>query len=864
MKRMRSFFIPVFITMLFPGCSGEKRQALPAAGELTLEWSFPGNTASGHRQVLTLRNNSVYSLGNTGWALYFNQQPARRIGPGSVSGGVSIVHLNGNLFRIAPGKDFSLPPGESVEIGYEAQGRLIKKNEAPQGPYMVYTDSAGMELAVRPVERYVIRPFPPLEKVFLPAWGIELPTAAWNFRRNEEFSMLPPGETSTIIPAPMEMETGNDSIELGRDLVVHYARGLKNEAETLAGMLSSLTGRKIETVRSSEPGHGIILLRTGFPGIGERDSECYMMESVSGPGVTITGTGPAGVFYGIQSLLAMIPVRYFSTPSPVIRLATFRITDGPAFPYRGMHLDVARNFNGPDAIKKLIRIIGFYKLNKLHLHLTDDEGWRIEIRPLPELTEVGGFRGHTEDEHDRLAPAYGSGPDPDPEKSWGSGFLTREEFIDILEFAGRHHVEVIPEINMPGHARAAIIAMENRYRRLMKDGKTREAERYRLIDPDDSSHYRSAQNYDDNIVCVCKEAPYEFYKAVVDELIAMYAEAGLRLRTIHTGGDEVPRGAWEGSPVCRAFLEAHPELGPAARLQSYFTGRIAGMLEAKGIVAGGWEEIAMDRQEGGVWSPAADLAGGRVLPYVWNSRGRNLDLGYRLANAGFPVVLCNVGNYYFDLAYTAHPDEPGLYWGGFVDTRKAFEFSPFDLFQSEFTGGNDLPAETPSRFAGMVRLRPDATGNIIGLQGQLWSETIKGPVMLEYYYLPKMLGLAERAWSGEPDWATLEDPGARRQALEADMNRFFNRIGRVEMPRLDYIFGGFNYRLPPPGALIRDGILHANSGFPGLIIRYTTNGTEPVATSSRYEDPVVVSDTVKLKCFDTRGRGSRTSEVAPE
>ncbi len=510
---------------------------------------------------------------------------------------------------------------------------------------------------------------------------------------------------------------------------------------------------------------------------------------------------------------------------------------------------------------KLIDVMGFYKMNRLHLSLTNDEGWRIEIPSLPELTEIGGYRGYTADSKDHLIPAYGSGPGSDPEKGMGSGFLTREQFINILKYARLRHIEVIPEINFPGHARAAIYAMETRYDRLMKEGKMEEAEKFRLIDPEDQSVYNSAQNFNDNVVCVCKEAPFLFYETVVETIAGMYEEAGLELKLVHTGGDEVPAGSWTGSPLCKAFLESNPEIGTAGDLQVYFEKRLLEILSQRGLMMAGWEEIALRKDARGKWVPNTDFAGKGMLPYVWNSLGESLDLGNRVANAGYPVILCNVGNFYMDLAYTHHPAEPGLYWGGFVNTRRAYEFIPFNVFYSTLTDQYRRPFGPEEDFKEMESLKSGARGNIVGLQGQLWSETLRGSEMLEYYYLPKMLGLAERAWVGQPAWGEIGDRTQRVAAINDAWNEFANRIGQREMSRLDYIFGGYNYRLSPPGGEIREGMLHANIDFPGLTIRYSTDGSKPQMDSPLYTGPLKVSGTVSLRSFDTRGRGSRVSVI---
>ncbi len=160
--------------------------------------------------------------------------------------------------------------------------------------------------------------------------------------------------------------------------------------------------------------------------------------------------------------------------------------------------------------------------------------------------------------------------------------------------------------------------------------------------------------------------------------------------------------------------------------------------------------------------------------------------------------------------------------------------------------------------------RPTEAGkqNILGIQGQLWAENARGPAMMEYLAFPKLLGLAERAWSPPPAWAQIEDAAERRQQLDAAWSRFANTLGHRDLPRLDHLFGGVNYRLPPPGAVIEDGLLNANVAFPGLTIRYTTDGSEPTASSTLYEGPVAVSGTAKLKTFDARGGSSRTAVVS--
>jgi hexosaminidase len=167
-------------------------------------------------------------------------------------------------------------------------------------------------------------------------------------------------------------------------------------------------------------------------------------------------------------------------------------------------------------------------------------------------------------------------------------------------------------------------------------------------------------------------------------------------------------------------------------------------------------------------------------------------------------------------------------------------------------------------YKGMEKLKPEARKNIQGLQAELWSETLKNPGMLEYDLLPKLLGFAERAWSPAPAYETIENTATRIQAVDKAWNVFANKAGQFEFPRLDHMFGGFNYRIAPPGAMIEDGKLLANTDFPGFIIRYTTDGSEPGKDSPVYNGQVEVSEVVKLVAFNNEGRSSRTVVVNSE
>jgi hexosaminidase len=511
----------------------------------------------------------------------------------------------------------------------------------------------------------------------------------------------------------------------------------------------------------------------------------------------------------------------------------------------------------------LIDLLAMYKINTLNIRISDDEGWRIEISGLPELTAVGGRRGHTRNAKDRLSPSFGSGPSPDAPGNHGTGYYTREDFKEIIRYAHQRHVRVVPEVCLPSHARAAIKAMEARYDYFMARKEPAKANEFRLIDPDDQSVYTSAQMYKDNIVCVALPSVYHFYETVVKDFVAMYREAGLTLQTFNTGGDEVPNGAWAKSPLCAALMKTLPDIKHPRQLQGYFLAKAMAIFEKYQLQVTGWEEIVLNKNAAGGSTINTAFIGRNVLPLVWDNTDDNIDLGYRIANSGYPVVLCNVTNLYFDLAYNTDPAEPGLYWGGFQDAIDPYVMAPYDVYATaHYDMFSRLGTET-SIYQGKVRLKPESRRNIVGLQAQLWSETLKGSEMMEYYIVPKIFAFAEKAWSPAPQWETEPDLRARNAGIMQGWAELSNRIGRYALPQIDRFFGSFAYRIAPPGAVIEDGTLRANTSFPGLVIRYTSDGSEPGPQSPEYTEPVKVSGNVRVRAFNKQGRGSRSFLVKP-
>ncbi|HRI22850.1 MAG TPA: family 20 glycosylhydrolase, partial [Panacibacter sp.] len=420
------------------------------------------------------------------------------------------------------------------------------------------------------------------------------------------------------------------------------------------------------------------------------------------------------------------------------------VEDAPRFGYRAIMLDVARNFQPKQEILKLLDAMALYKLNVFHLHFTDDEGWRIEIPSLPELTAVGAVRGHTLDNRQFLQPSHGSGPGVS--NAQGSGYYSKADFIEILKYANERHITVIPEVETPGHARAAIKSMDARYENFIKAGNKAEAERFLLHDLNDQSQYASVQSWNDNVIDVALPSAYRFIETVVSDLQKMYREAGVPLTTIHMGGDEVPAGVWEKSPAFFSLQKTNTAIKNTDDLWYYFYGRVNKILKDHGLFLSGWEETAMRKTKldgKKYYVPNPDFVNENFQADVWNNTigGGSEDLAYKLANAGYKVVLSCVSNNYFDMAYYKNFEEPGYYWGGFTDIDKPFDFIPYDYFKNVKAGKDGNPVDQ-SVFIGKQRLTDFGKSNIVGIKGLLWEETVKSTSRMEYMIFPKILALA--------------------------------------------------------------------------------------------------------------------------
>ncbi|MHA4810843.1 family 20 glycosylhydrolase [Flavitalea flava] len=858
------------------------------AGRLSVEWRFVKNfyeLPPKAISTLTLTNKSDAEFPATGWKIYFNTN--RAVDSKSVTGGVSILHKNGDLNCIAPlGNGSVLKKGDSMHIQFTWSDLTFNPSDVPNGFYLVWDKE--------PEKGYELNDFK-MGPIVDDAAGFI--TAKQEYEQNARIKDMPAAGLPKIFPTPLSYKENGFEFLLNSGIPVITDPAFRNEAVYLADILAGLTGKRPEviaravtasdlegataaliapgapgsTTRSSVQNRKILLQWGGQPGgpalssangkpgnAGQSDTAAYQL-MVNGSVILIRSTSSEGLFYGIQSLVSLIDPGVWAGQKNEIKISGVEVKDSPRFGYRSLMLDVARNFQTKNELMRVLDLMALYKLNILHLHFMDDEGWRLEIPSLPELTEIGSRRGHTLDSKKFLPPSFGSGPATD--RTTGSGHYTRTEFIELLKYAKIRHIRIIPEIESPGHARAAIKAMDVRYENYSRKGNRSEAERYLLRDLGDKSVYEGPQMWNDNVLCVALPSVYRFFDKVVDEIALMYREAGASLTTIHLGGDEVPTGAWEKSPLCAKLLKSDPSLKETTDLWRYYYHKLDSSLKSRGLVLSGWEEIAMRKtmvggKAGMVVDPSFLKAGSQV--HVWNNMigGGEEDLPYRLANAGFKVILSCVSNNYFDMAYQKTPGELGYHWGGYTDVNKPFDFIPFDYYKNskEDYWGNPV---VPGYFSGKVRLTEEGKKNILGVQGLLFAENLPTVARLEYMLLPKLLSTAERAWAADPSWATEKDSIRAGQLYQDAWSTFSNILGKRELPRLNYLNGGYAFRIPPAGAVLENGILYLNSPVPGFTIRYSADGSEPGPASKIYTTPVTEKGTFKIRVYDTKGRGGR-------
>ncbi len=855
------FFLPICISAQAP------TDPLAAFKAIKIHWRVVTNGLDATGKAISeveLTNDSAATLPATGWSLYYNFE--LRSEPQPANAPFTITRINGDLYRAEPSATFTpLAPGKSVNFQLINNEPILSYSIAPGGLFFVLPAADKARPAILPIpESSITRFIDPSQMYRGKEDLIPYSSPQQRYLNNQALSLLPSAQLNRVLPTPTSVKDLPGSFTINTQTVLFAPNDFASEAEYLNRTLSLLLGKPLKTLSGlpSKPAIHFVLLTDNVGDNRPTDnSEGYKLLISPTDGITISSRSSAGIFNGIQTLRSLIPLDSLNNHSAAITLPALEINDAPRFHHRGLMRDVARNFQSKAEVLKLLDIMALYKLNVLHFHLIDDEGWRLEIAGLPELTSFGARRGFTPDGQplEMLQPALDSGPFPDASNSHGSGFYTRADFIEILRHAKELHIEVMPEIEGPGHMRAAIMSMLNRYRHLTAANKPTEAREYLLSDPDEQTGYESVQGYSDNVMNVCIPSTLHFMDKVFNEFASIYSEAGVNLQRIHVGGDEVPRGAWQHTTACQNIPEA--DRNPQS-LEHAYMDSLGALLSKHGIRPAAWEEAVLTHDDKDVNTVADNLLKYKAMPIAWrNIWGDTDDNSSIMANAGYDVIMAESSNFYLDMLYSKEPEEPGAYWSNFTDTRQTFEFTPSNIYNSARTDTMGHPMNPCHDFANKPHLTDEGRKHIIGLQGAAWSERVLGPEMMEYFFFPRAIAIAERAWAAEPAWEST-CTGIFSANFNNDFNQFANELGQREFARMDALNGNVNFRIPPPGAVIESGLLKANTNFPGLAIRYTTDGSEPTPASSLYTTPVKVKKgAINLKAFDAQGHSSRTSTL---
>lgn len=832
----------LFTLLIFFSFASYAQQTTSRTYPIELSWKLlkeDGQNVRGQLSEINIQNNGNQFFPSSGWTIYFNAADPQNIDKDSLK--IKVEFVNGDYFKIVPKENFQgLKPGESLKIRVSSRF-FNKETDRPDGFYIVFDNE--------PSHPFLIN----AEVEGRQDHQKELELANKVYHQNQSIIDVDKNDLSPIFPTPLFYQKKGVGFSLDKSVKIVTDPSFKQEASYLADELRKILGVMPAIVEEVQ--NKVILLKK----VAIAEPEGYEL-SVNENQVIISASTNAGIFYGIQSLKVLMPATSWKNTHNSILIQGLEVKDNPRFTHRAFMMDVARNFQPKAEVLKVLDLLSLYKINILHFHLNDDEGWRLAIDGLPELTSVGAKRGHDLKEQNSIFPSYGSGPYVD--QSSGSGYYSKEDFIEILKYATDRHIKVIPEFESPGHARAAIRSMDVRYQTLMKGGQEDNAKQYLLRDLDDQSVYRSVQGWNDNVINPALPSVYNFIEKVVDETIEMYRIADAPIQTIHFGGDEVPNGVWERSPVVEKLLQEN-KIESVDELWYYYFSKVNEILKSRNLYLSGWEEVGERKVEiNGRKRMVLDprLANQNVHLDVWNNLSGNEDLAYRLANSGYKVVLTNVTNFYLDLSYNKSYQEPGQYWGGYVDVDKPFSFIPLNYYKNQKENEQGELLES-GHFDGMTNLTEAGKKNIVGLQAPLWSEKITDKDKFEYLLLPKVLGFAERAWAVDPEWATTADSKESQQLFDKAWSSFITVLSDIELPRLNYYAGGFAYRIPPAGYIIEDNMLKANNLYSDMTIRYTEDGSEPNLRSKIYTSPIPYNDNIKMKVFNKEGRGSKIERI---
>lgn len=536
-----------------------------------------------------------------------------------------------------------------------------------------------------------------------------------------------------LIPKPVQMEVSEGSFAITPTTLITSNPGGHELSGYLHDKLKKSTGLNLKTT-----GHATSVQHISLevnPSL-DLPKEGYRL-TASANGVMITGKDRGGLFNGIQTLLQLLPPQVYS--DTVVHYVNWtvpyiRITDYPRFSYRGMMLDVSRQFFDVKTIKQYIDWLSMHKINKFHWHLSDDQGWRVEIKHFPRLTSVGAWRGPNE----LLPPGYGSG-----DKRYG-GFYTQKEVKEVVRYAAIRNIEIIPEIDIPGHSLAAAVAYPNIL--CLQDSAG-------LHDTETSAYNPDLR--ESNVWCVGNEHNYAMLKIIFKELAGMFPS-----KTIHIGGDEVNHSFWRHCSRCQSLL-LKEHITNSSGLQHYFIPRLEGILHSMGKHMAGWDEIT----DGGTLDSTTTV-------YAW----RSVKTAVESAAKHYPTILVMGSYFYFDMAQSAN--DRGHNWAGIVPLEKVYSLNP--LKDKLFT--------------------EESFQSVKGVQGALWSELLYEPQhFLDYQSYPRIAALAEIGWTPQ-EGRNWDDFYARLTRTHFQRLNFMNISFRVPPPVATYRSGFVSVALPFNGA----------------------------------------------------------------
>ncbi|MBU2884221.1 carbohydate-binding domain-containing protein [Gilvimarinus agarilyticus] len=762
---------------------------------------------------LKINNSSSQTIpaGESGWSFYMHF--VRRITKINTDE-FTLTRIKGDLHRLTPTAAFKgIKRGERKRISFTALGYISSYSYMMPNAFLVdpkgnsyvfastaYEDPKTFTDELAKPEQYLRFNNPDAD-----LYPVATPASRYSDNKNVDVIEQPWG----IIPTPKEVHRSKGYAKINSEWSLYQSGGLRFSADYLKREFEAL-GITLNDIENVGADNGISLL------IDDSITQAEKYElNIKSNRVVIKAGDKAGIFYAVQSLTKLLPL---SESQQEVKLPAVRVFDEPRYTWRGMHYDIARNFHGKQAILTLIEQMGRYKLNKLHLHLTDDEGWRLAIPGLPELTDIGANRCFDPLEQTCLMTQLGSGPTSEQDKQ----YLTRQDYMDIVRFANNRNIEIVPEIDMPGHARAAIVAMQARYHNKLDVDQTAQAEQFLLSDPHDTSEYLTVQSYNDNSINVCMESTYHFINKIMYELQRMHRDVGAPLQTFHMGGDEVGRGSWVGSPRCQAlFKDADSGVVGVDDLKPYFVKRVAQLASDRGLAIAGWEDGLMyDKNTPFLRESLPNLD---VIAHTWDNIWELgvSDRTYMLANAGYKVVLSSATHLYFDHPYESNPDERGYNWATrYTDLEQVFAFRPDDLYANAdktFRGEEITNLEALTNKVHVALEKPE---NVLGMQGQLWSETLRTTEAVESMIFPRIISLAERAWH-KAGW---EDGNGKDKEYRQDWQVFLSALVTHELPKLDQ--HGVNFYIPPPGIRMNGKKLMFNSALPKVTFEASLDGGE--------------------------------------